>query len=340
MGLLFRHRASLEHDTGAHPENAGRIRAIEHVLDEAGWAGLDLVDSPCASREMLERVHDPDHVARLERFCESGGGVIDADTIAGDASWEAALRSAGAAAAGAERLLGGDGDFAFCIHRPPGHHAESNRAMGFCLLNAVGVAAAHAIAACGARRVLILDWDVHHGNGTAQIFDARDDVLFASIHQSPLYPGTGDASEVGSGAGEGLTVNLPVAAGSGGAEFTALVQHVVVPLGVAFAPELIVISAGYDAHFADPLANCELTTADFATMAALVRDLGREVGAPVLACLEGGYALDALAASVLATVRALGDDAPPPPADAGPARGAQRRLDATERWAGAFDLSR
>ncbi len=336
MGLLFRHRASFGHETGAHPENAGRIAAIERALDDAGWAGLEPNESPGASHEMLARVHRPEHIERIEGLCASGGGFIDADTLATEGSWEAALRAAGAAAAGAERLLGDGEGFAFCMHRPPGHHAESDRAMGFCLLNSAAVGAAHAIAACGARRVLVFDWDVHHGNGTAEILESRDDVLFVSIHQSPLYPGTGAASEIGTGAGEGLTVNLPVPAGSGGAEYVGLAQHVVAPLGRRFAPDLIVISAGYDAHADDPLAGCELTTADFGEMAASVRDLGSELGAPVLACLEGGYEPEALAASVLATVRALGGDRAPRAYDAGPARDAQRRLEAQERWAGAF----
>lgn len=336
MGLLFRHAASLEHDTGSHPENAGRIRAIERSLDDAGWPGVELVDAPLATREMLERVHDPAHVARIERFCEGGGGMIDADTVATDASWEASLRGAGAVAEGAERLLSGESDFGFSVMRPPGHHAESDRAMGFCLFNSAAVGAAHAIASCGAERVLILDWDVHHGNGTAEIFDASSEVLYASIHQSPLYPGTGMAGEIGTGPGEGYTVNLPVPPGAGGDQFLALVEHVVAPVARSFRPGLILISAGYDAHADDPLANCELSTADYADLTAAMRDLGRELEAPVMACLEGGYAPDALAASVLATVRALGDDAPARSVPVGLAEGARR---SHRHWADAFAAS-
>jgi len=330
---MLRHASSLEHDTGSHPENASRIRAIERVLDDAGWPGLELRDAPLASRAMLERVHDPAHIERIERFCDAGGGMIDADTIATDASWEAALRAAGGAAEGAERVLAGEADFAFCAMRPPGHHAESDRAMGFCLFNSAAVAAAHAIAECDAERVLILDWDVHHGNGTAEIFDARSDVIYSSIHQSPLYPGTGAAREIGSGAGEGYTLNLPVPPGAGGDLFLALSEHVVAPVGRAFAPGLIVISAGYDAHAEDPLANCELTTGDFAELTALYRDLGRELGAPVLVCLEGGYNVDALAESVLATVRALGDEAP---ARSAPIELAEPARACHAHWAEAF----
>lgn len=331
MGLYFRHRSSLEHDTGPHPENAERIRAIEHELGTAGWPGLEQLTSQQAEREWLERVHDSGHVARLERFCAEGGGAIDADTIAVAASWDAALRGAGAAAEGAERLLAGEDSFAFCGHRPPGHHAESNRAMGFCLFNNAAVGAAHAIAECGAERVLILDWDVHHGNGTAEIFDGSDEVLYASIHQSPLYPGTGYPSEIGTGVGEGYTVNLPVGPGSDGERFAALVQHVIAPITRELRPGLIIVSAGYDAHADDPLADCELQTSDYGDLSASMRDLGAEVGSPVLVCLEGGYDTSALAASVVATVEALGDDVPAPDVPADLAADAIARL-AGGRW--------
>ncbi len=332
MGLLFRHRSSLEHETGPHPENAARIRAIERELEAAGWPGLSRLESPPAEREWLERVHDADHLGRLERFCAEGGGAIDADTLVVEASWEAALRGAGAAAEGAERLLAGEDTFAFCAHRPPGHHAESDRAMGFCLFNNAAVAAAHAIATCGAERVLILDWDVHHGNGTAEIFDASDSVLYASIHQSPLYPGTGSAMARSARArGRATRSTCRSRPGSGGEEFGALVQHVVAPIGREFRPGLIVISAGYDAHADDPLANCELSTDDFGQLSAAMRDLGRDLGAPVLVCLEGGYDTGALASSVLATVEALGGDGA---ADAVPADRAASAIDrlAGGRW--------
>jgi acetoin utilization deacetylase AcuC-like enzyme len=335
MGIFFRHQSSLQHDMGAHPENPGRIRAIERALGDAGWPGLELREAPEASREAIERVHEPGHYSRLERLCAEGGGMIDADTVAMGPTWEAALRACGAAVEGAERLLAGEDAFAFTGMRPPGHHAESNRAMGFCFFNNAAVAAAHAIAACGIERVLILDWDVHHGNGTAEIFDRRDDVLYASIHQSPLYPGTGAASEIGAGAGAGFTVNLPVPAGAGDALFNALVQHLVVPIGREFAPGLVVISAGYDAHAGDPLANCEVSTAGYGRMTAAMRDLARELGVPVLICLEGGYDPTALAASVLETVVTMGEDAPAEPADPEPAEPA-RRFFADGRWAQAL----
>ena len=202
--------------------------------------------------------------------------------------------------------------------------------MGFCLFNNVAVAAEHAIGECGAERVLVLDWDVHHGNGTEAIFAASDEVLYASIHQWPLYPGTGPAEYAGTGAGEGYTVNLPVPPGAGPDEFVALVQHVVVPVAREFAPGLLAISAGYDAHRADPLASCLVDEAAFADMAAHVRDVAVELGAPVLVCLEGGYDPPALAASVVATIEALDGDREPRSVEVGIAAEHLPRVSA--RW--------
>ena len=337
MGLYFRHHSSLLHDPGPHPENAGRIRAIEATLQEAGWPGLDRLEPPSAEREWLLRVHDPALIDSIEDLCATGGGAIDPETIVTPQSWEAALRAAGAAADGARRLLAGEATFAFCGMRPPGHHAESDRSMGFCLFNNAAIGAAHAIADCGAERILILDWDVHHGNGTAEIFDARADVLYVSIHQSPLYPGTGAAGDSGSGPGRGATLNLPVPPGAGGAEFVGLVEHVVGPVARAYDPDLIIFSSGYDAHIDDPLADCRVSTADFGTMSAHVRELGRELGAPILVCLEGGYDPGALAGSTLATVLAL-QAGEPPKATAPVALVAEAaaRVAGLDRWHSAF----
>jgi acetoin utilization deacetylase AcuC-like enzyme len=319
MGLYLAHPSSLEHDTGGHPENAGRLRAIEAALDGAAWLGLQRIEAPAATPEQLRRVHAEEHVRAIEELSARGGGMIDMDTLASEGSYRAALHAAGGAAHAAERLLAGDDRFAFCALRPPGHHAEASRAMGFCLFNNVAVAAAHALAEGGAERVLILDWDVHHGNGTEAIFAGSDRVLYASIHQWPLYPGTGPADYSGEAEGEGYTVNLPVPPGSGSAEFLSLVQHVVVPIARAFRPGLIAISAGYDAHRDDPLADCRVETEGYADMAATVRDLAAKLGAPVLVCLEGGYDPTALAASTLATIEALGSEREPPAAPAEPA---------------------
>ncbi len=319
MGLYMGHSSSFEHETGAHPENAGRLRAIEETLEKAGWPGLERAEAPAATREQLLRVHSEGHVDAVEAHSAAGGGLIDADTPTGPLSFEAALHAAGGAAEAAERVLAGEDGYAFCGTRPPGHHAEAGRAMGFCLFNNVAVAAAHALARCGVERVLVLDWDVHHGNGTEAIFAASDRVLYASIHQSPLYPGTGQADYVGVGAGEGYTVNLPVPPGSGSEDFLSLVQHAVAPIARAFKPGLIAISAGYDAHRDDPLADCLVDTDAYGEMTAAMRELGAELGAPVLVCLEGGYAPEALAASVLVTVEALAADREPRASSAEPA---------------------
>ena len=321
VGLYIAHPSSLEHDTGAHPENASRVRAIEAALDQAGWPGLERVEAPAATREQIGRVHTQDHITAIEEFCARGGGMIDIDTIVSERSFDAALHAAGGTVNAVDRLLAGEECFAFCGLRPPGHHAETDRAMGFCLFNNVAVAAAHAIGEAGADRVLVLDWDVHHGNGTEAIFADSDEVLYASIHEWPLYPGTGAADYTGTGAGEGFTVNLPVPPGSGSREFLSLVQHVVAPIARDFRPGLVAISAGYDAHRDDPLADCAVDTRGFADMAATMRALAAELDAPVLVCLEGGYDPDALAASVLATIEALesGHEAPiAPPEPAAP----------------------
>ncbi len=224
-------------------------------------------------------------------------------------SFTAALHAAGGAVELVELLLAGAAPYAFSAHRPPGHHATRDRSMGFCLFNNVAVAAQAALDR-GCERVMIVDWDVHHGNGTNDIFHASERVLFLSIHQSPLYPGTGSSRDVGSGAGEGYTVNLPVAGGSGDPVFLSLVEHVAAPLARAFTPDLVLVSAGYDAHRDDPLADCTVSDGGFAAMTQALRYVAAELEVPLGFVLEGGYALDALARSVAATLQALGGPAP------------------------------
>jgi acetoin utilization deacetylase AcuC-like enzyme len=308
--LYFSHPSSLEHDprqgVPGHPEQPERVRAIEAALAERGWLGWERREAPAASEEELMLVHPREHVERIRELCRSGGGAIDIDTFAGERSYEAALHAAGGACAMTRALLGGEAEVGFCALRPPGHHAEPERAMGFCLFDNIGVAAALAIKELALERVFILDWDVHHGNGTAEIFRRRADVLFASIHQAGIFPGSGARSDTGSGAGEGYTINLPVPAGSEEDLWLGLLEDEVLPAAAEFKPQLVLISAGFDAHRDDPLAECRLQASSFARMAAITSDAARNWEAPVGAVLEGGYNLPALAESVLATMGALG----------------------------------
>jgi acetoin utilization deacetylase AcuC-like enzyme len=308
--VLFRHPSSLDHDPGPHPERAARIVAIEEALRARDWLGHDVRESPAATEEQLLRVHPGSHLRAIERLCAAGGGSIDPDTTVSPGSWTAALHSAGGAVAVVDALLTEDVGVAASLHRPPGHHAEPAQAMGFCLLANVAVAAHHALAVHGLERILVLDWDVHHGNGTHDIFYTDPRVLFASLHQWPLWPGTGAGSERGAGEGVGYTLNLPVPAGSGDALWCSLVEHVVAPLAREYRPQLVLVSAGYDAHRDDPLADCDVTDDGFATMAASVTALVRDLGVPLGFVLEGGYDVDALARSVVRTLEAATRRAP------------------------------
>ncbi len=300
--LYFQHASSVEHDTGSHPENKARIPAIEHELARRDWLGWERRQARAATQEQLEAVHPAAHIERIRAMSEAGGGWFDADTMASAGSYTAALHAAGGACAVVDAIVSGEARTAFAGMRPPGHHCEVARPMGFCLFNSVAIAAQHARGAHGIERVAIFDWDVHHGNGTNDIFHSRSDVLYISIHQSPLYPGTGRRDDTGSGAGEGFTLNLPVPPGSGDEVWLPLVDDVVVPRLAEFEPGLILVSAGFDAHRADPLAQCALTEDSFAAMGTRVREAAGRLGAPYGAVLEGGYDLDALAASVAATL--------------------------------------
>jgi acetoin utilization deacetylase AcuC-like enzyme len=316
--LYLRHPSSLEHDTGGHPESADRIVAIERELESRDWLGYEREDAPRLPRAVLEAVHPPEYVDAIERLSARGGGMLDVDTVASSGSFEAALHAAGGAVRAVDALLDSVAGPAFCGLRPPGHHAEAARAMGFCLFNNVAIAARHALGGHGVERVLVLDWDVHHGNGTNDIFYATNEVLYASLHQSPLYPGTGALGESGAGEGEGHTINLPMPPGSGHDEWLSLVQQVVVPVARAYEPGLILVSAGFDAHRDDPLAACMLTEETYAAMAAAMRDLAGELGAPLAFVLEGGYDLGALARSVAATMATAAGDETPDEAPTGP----------------------
>jgi acetoin utilization deacetylase AcuC-like enzyme len=293
-----------------HPDAPGRLETIERRLATVDWLGWERREAPPADESLLELVHGARHVERIRELSRGGGGAIDSDTWVGAASYHAALHAVGGACAMTRALMTGESRIGFCGVRPSGHHAEPDRAMGFCLFNNIAIAAQLAIAKLGARRVFILDWDVHHGNGTAEAFRRRSDVLFASIHQAGIYPGTGPLSDVGSGAGEGCTINLPVPAGSKDELWLSLLEYVVLPAAEAFKPDLVLVSAGFDAHRDDPLADCRLEAGSFAEMSRHVRDLASRIDVPLGAVLEGGYEPTALAECVLQTLTALTDGKP------------------------------
>ncbi len=309
--LYFSHPACLDHDPATvmpgHPERPERLRAVERALAERDWLGWERREAPLASEVELELVHSAEHVRGVRELCAAGGGAIDPDTYAVKASWEASRRAAGGACAMVRALLGGEDRIGFCGTRPAGHHAERERAMGFCLFDHIAVAAELAIRELGAERVLVIDWDVHHGNGTAEIFRERADVLVANIHQGGIFPGSGAHGDTGSGPGEGATINLPVPGGSEEQLWLELLEEAVLPAGRDFKPNLILVSAGFDAHRADPLASCNLEVSSFARMASRVRELAEELNVPLGAVLEGGYDVDALAECVVATLSAWSD---------------------------------
>jgi acetoin utilization deacetylase AcuC-like enzyme len=311
-GLYFSHPACLEHDPRAqmpgHPDTPRRLEAIERRLGASEWLGWERRLAPAANESDLELVHSRRHVESIRDLCTAGGGAIDADTFVGETSFHAALHAAGGACAMTQALLGGEAAVGFCAVRPSGHHAEPERAMGFCLFDNVAIAAELAIRELGIERVFVLDWDVHHGNGTVEAFRNRADVLVAGLHQEGIFPGTGSIADAGSGPGEGYTINLPLPAGSEEEPWLSQLEHLLLPAARSFEPQLVLVSAGFDGHREDPLADCRLETESFAHMARLVRDFGVEVGAPVGAVLEGGYEPEALAASVEATLRALGGE--------------------------------
>ena len=311
--LYFSHPAGLEHETGDHPERPERLTAIERELGRREWLGYERRAAPEVALATLTAVHAEAYVERVRSASEGEGEALDAEgeTVAGLGSFRAGLHAAGGACAMVEALLAGEAPVGFCGTRPPGHHAAPESTSGFCLFNNVAVAARHALDSLGAQRVFILDWDVHHGNGTNDVFRDSREVLFASIHQDGVYPGSGPLRDVGTRAGEGYTINLPVPAGSGEEAWVSLLEWIVVPAALQFRPDLVLISAGFDAHRDDEQGGCELEASSFGEMARHVRDLGERVGAPVGGVLEGGYALEPLADSVAATMEALAGDEPP-----------------------------
>jgi acetoin utilization deacetylase AcuC-like enzyme len=300
---VYTHAACLAHDTGSgHPERAERLRVVVDALQDAFGDGLAWRDAPRATREQLLRVHAPALVDLVLDTAVDHPVALDPDTILSPYSAEAALRAAGAAVAAVDAVLGGEDTRVFCAVRPPGHHATRDTAMGFCLFNNVAVAAAHALAAHGLERVAIADFDVHHGNGTQAIFAREPRVLFASSHQMPLYPDSGHPRE----RGVGNILNAPLPPGADGAVFRSVWREQLLPAIDAFAPQLLLVSAGFDAHVRDPLAQLALQADDYADITReLVAVAGRHAGGRMVSLLEGGYDLDALRESSVAHVAAL-----------------------------------
>lgn len=302
--LLLTHPACLDHDTGyGHPERADRLRAISDALDAPAFKSLKREEAPRAALADLERLHPRTYVEMVRASIpERGHRSLDPDTIVSPGSWEAALRAAGASIYAVDQVMAGNVDNAFCATRPPGHHAEPSRAMGFCLFSNVAIAALHARAKHGASRVAVVDFDVHHGNGTQAAFWSDKDLFYGSTHQMPLFPGTGARDETG----VGNIFNAPLKAGDDGDEFRAAYEEVILPALDRFAPELLIVSAGFDAHLRDPLAQLRLVENDFAWITEkLMETAAKHCGGKLVSSLEGGYDLEALAGSAAIHVQTL-----------------------------------
>lgn len=305
------------HDTGTgHPERPERVKAALAGIQEAGLAdAVKALEPRPATIEELTRAHKLSYLEAVHAFCESGGGALDPDTVVSPGSWDTALLAAGGTLAALEELKVGKAELGLVLARPPGHHASADTAMGFCLINNVAVAAA-SLADQG-ERVLILDWDVHHGNGTQAIFYNDPRVLYVSTHQAPFYPGTGGLGEIGGPQASGLTVNLPLPAGATGDIVAKVLDEVATPVIERFAPTWVVVSAGFDGHRDDPLADLALTAGDFADLATRARGFAPAPGR-LLIVLEGGYDLNALKHSMAATLSAaLGENYRPEPSSSG-----------------------
>lgn len=296
MPLLFTDPRYLNHLTGAHPECPERLERILTMLDETGLR--DRFDQPTfnpADEKQIARVHDPDYIRELDRFAEQGGGRMDADTVVSPESYQIAKLACGAGIAAVDALLTKGQNRAACLVRPPGHHALADRAMGFCLFNNIAVAAAHAVEQHGLSRILIVDWDVHHGNGTQDLFYRNENVFFLSVHRHPFYPGTGHIDETGTGPGLGKTANLPIRFGTSRADYFFQFQTALEDIADQFRPELVLLSAGFDAHHLDPVGSLGLETEDYIKLTKLVVDVAQtHAGGRLSSFLEGGYNLDVL----------------------------------------------
>ncbi|MFC1937445.1 histone deacetylase [Chloroflexota bacterium] len=297
----------LKHDTGQHVENARRLEAIISHLEQTGLTEqLTSIKPRAASAEELSLVHQEQHIARIQETARRGGGWLDPDTVMSPDSYNAAVYAAGGAIKAVESVMNGEVSSAFALVRPPGHHATAYRAMGFCLFNNIAIAARYALNEYGLERICIIDFDVHHGNGTQEAFYDKPRVLYVSTHQHHIYPGTGGMDEVGKGAARSTTLNIPLPAGCGDAEYLQCFEQVIVPAVRRFQPELVLVSAGYDPHWADGLASMRVTVDGFTRMVGIIKGLADELcGGRLVLSLEGGYNMTALAASAKATFEVL-----------------------------------
>lgn len=297
--LVASHPSSVEHDTSRnHPERPERVGAVLRGIDDSGLEVVTL-ESPEILRSELALVHDPEYIAMLETFCRLGGGALDMDTIVSSETWEASLTAAGGVAALTRAMSDGFDGVGFAMTRPPGHHSFADRAMGFCLFNNVAVTAA--LLRSQGERIAILDWDVHHGNGTQSIVIDDPGILYVSLHQSPFYPYEGEIEDIEVGAAKGTTINIPLPAGTGGDVYLRAWAEVVLPVVAEFSADWVLISAGYDSHVNDYLGQFRLKASDFGMLAATLARV-HEPNRTVIA-LEGGYDLDALRESTAATLR-------------------------------------
>ncbi len=310
--LVLFDSAMIEHDPGAgHPERPDRLRVLEAALAKAPLRNVVLRAPGEVSDEALLCMHTPGHVARLDKL-RDGHHTLDPDTRMSPGSLRAARLAAGAAIDAVDAVCTGAATNAFALVRPPGHHAEAGTPMGFCLFNNIAVAAAHARATHDKSRILILDWDVHHGNGTQAMFYDDPTVLFVSTHQYPFYPGTGSLREVGTGRGTGYTINIPFSDGATDGDYRLAFEEVIGPAAERFQPDLVLVSAGFDAHVRDPLGGMRLTEEGFADLCESIRSIAeRYADGRLVLLLEGGYDLDGLRESVLACLDILGGAAPP-----------------------------
>lgn len=297
----------LKHDTGQHVENAKRLEAIISHLEKTGLTQqLTPIKPRAASIEELSLVHDEQYISHIRDVAQRGGGWLDADTVMSADSYEAALYAAGGVIRATEAVIKGEVDSAFALVRPPGHHATRAQAMGFCLFNNVSIATKCALTNYQLERILIVDFDVHHGNGTQAAFYDNPHVLYISTHEYPFYPGTGSIEETGSRTAEGTTINIPLPAGSGDTEYLEVFEQIIVPAAIRFKPQLVLVSAGYDSHWADELALMQVSVTGFAQMVKIIKGLGDELcNGRLVFSLEGGYNLRALVASVKATFDVL-----------------------------------